>query len=201
MRVVTLSFGVSLEEENRITLLLQRVRDGDIDAEREAVELVYRQLRDLAGGLIGAPRGGPLQPTSLAHEARLKLNGKLDHVRDRDHFFSLAVRAMRQILADVARAQGRQKRGGDRTLVTLSGIGASDPTDTFDVARLHEVLTKLRDQFPRQAEAFELRVLGALTHDEISGIMGVSDGTVRNDVKFARAWLLKHLEEEKAPDG
>ncbi len=55
-----------------------------------------------------------LQPTALVNEAYLKLLGDtVLEANDRQHFFALASRAMRQILIDHARKLRSQRRGGD----------------------------------------------------------------------------------------
>jgi len=45
-------------------------------------------------------------------------------VADSTHFFAVAAKAMRQVLADHARRKISLKRGGDQLRVTLNGISA-----------------------------------------------------------------------------
>lgn len=86
-------------------------------------ELVYGELRRLAKRYVNSQHS--LQPTSLVHEAYLKLCGGSGplHTENRAHFMALAAMAMRQIIIDRARRRGAQKRGGQRERVTLSEIG------------------------------------------------------------------------------
>lgn len=180
------------ERATALTTLFHRIRDGDAAAEQNAVELVYQELREAAGAVLRSP-GGLLQPTSLVHEAWLKLNGKLDHVRDRRHFLALAVRAMRQVLSDAARAEQSDKRGGGHTLVTLSKDVPGPELADIDVAQLHEALQRLRQSYARHAEVLELRALGAMRLEDIAELLNISETTVRADLKFARAWLVSEL--------
>ncbi len=184
----------------RLTQLLASAREGNAEAEADVIRLAYDELRRLAGHVAGGQKAGVLRPTSLIHEAWLKLHGKLDGVHDREHFFALAVRAMRQILVDEARARKRVKRGGQATLVSISHEGdvradrdARASVDV-DVEVLAEALAELRGKFARHAAAFELRVLGGLTYTEIGEHLGLSESTARGDVQFARAWLLAKVD-------
>jgi RNA polymerase sigma factor (TIGR02999 family) len=66
-----------------------------------------------------------LQPTALVHEAYLRLTHRdALTVRDRTHFYAMAVQMMRQILIDHARKEQVAKRGG--LAITLSLDEASD---------------------------------------------------------------------------
>lgn len=72
------------------------------------VPLLYDELRALAGKLL-SDKGAAvtLQPTSLVHEAYLRLVGqrRMDW-QDRLHFFAVAARVMRRVLVDHCRARG-----------------------------------------------------------------------------------------------
>nr|MBP8302320.1 hypothetical protein [Planctomycetota bacterium] len=62
-------------ENRRITVYLQRMRDGDPSAATELLPLVYEELRRLAGQMMRAGKPGhTLQPTALVHEAWLKID-------------------------------------------------------------------------------------------------------------------------------
>ena len=97
-----------------ITVLLDRVANGDTDARAELIPHVYRQLKQLAGRHMRREGiGHTLQPTVLVHEAYLKLvnPGAKVHRNGRANFFAVASRPMRNILVDYARAKKAQKRG------------------------------------------------------------------------------------------
>ncbi len=88
-----------------ITRLLLAHREGDAEALRSLVPLIYTDLRRLARRQLYDRRSGnTLDTTSLVHEAYLKL---VDQSRaswqDRGHFFAVAGLAMRQIIVDYAR--------------------------------------------------------------------------------------------------
>ena len=94
--------------------LLAAVQAGDSEAEAELFQRVYDELRRLARVVRrnGAP--ATLNTTALLHEAYLHLSpvAQLD-IESKCHFFRIAARAMRQVIARSFRHRGAQKRGGD----------------------------------------------------------------------------------------
>src|SRR5712672_940360 len=104
-----------------ITAILVAHREGRLGAFDELVALVYPELRRIARRQLGRfRRGETLDTSSLGNEAYLKL---IDQSRaswqDRNHFFAIAARAMRQVIIDYARNRKCQKRGGGIEPMTL----------------------------------------------------------------------------------
>ena len=109
------------EQHKSVTRVLRAVGDGDPEAARELLPMVYEELRNLARARLRheAP-GQTLQPTALVHEAYLRLVGNDDPGWDgRGHFFAAAAQAMRQILVEQARRKMAMKRGGGRARVPV----------------------------------------------------------------------------------
>lgn len=176
-----------------VTALLQRHRGGDAAALQDLLERTYDELRVLSRRAFGGQQPGQtLQPTALLHEAWLKLGGKLDAVSDRQHFFALAARAMRQVLTDHARARSSQKRGGGVRSVTLHDDSAGG-FEGDDLVALDEVLERLSAFNERHARVVELRVFGGLTIAETAAALEVATSTVESDWAMARAWLRSEL--------
>src|SRR5262245_40988362 len=100
--------------EASVTALLSRWRGGDPEAVNTLFPVVYRELRRLAHRKRRAIASGETRrTTALVHEAYLKLSGHpAAHVQDRQHFFALAARVMRQVLVDASRRRRSLKRGG-----------------------------------------------------------------------------------------
>ena len=139
----------------------------------------------------------PLQPTALANEAYLRLQG-LKNVpwHDRTHFFAMASRIMRRVLVDHARARSAQKRGADAPRVELTeGLNdALQPAmDAVELIDLDRALDQLADAEPRLARLVEVRFFGGLTIEEAAELLGCSPRTAKRDWAFARAWLLRRL--------
>ena len=105
-----------MASESDVTLLLNRLAQGDAGAADKLWPLVYDQLRDLADRHFRAERTShTLQPTALVNEAFIRLAGKDGHDwESRAQFFDVAARAMRRILIDHARRRRAASCGGRR---------------------------------------------------------------------------------------
>ncbi|MDX2148838.1 MAG: sigma-70 family RNA polymerase sigma factor [Planctomycetota bacterium] len=185
-----------------VTLLLDRLGQGDQKAASELLPIVYEELRKLARSRMEKePSGQTLQPTALVHEAFLRLVGNEDQRKwdNRGHFFAAAARSMRRILVERARHRGRIKHGGGRARVDLGDAAAVVNPEGTDLVALDEVLDALEKQDPRKAEVVMLRYFGGLSIEETANAMGLSPATVKNEWMFARAWL--HREMEKKAEG
>lgn len=160
-----------------------------------AMPVVYRELRAIADAhLRRARRPDDLQPTTLVHEVYAKLLGEHGAaVNDREHFFALAARAMRQLCVDHARARRASKRGGDRVAVTLDEAVAQAASLDVDVLDLDAALSELATLDPREARIVELRFFGGLSMAEIAATLEVSIATVEREWRAARAWLGRRL--------
>jgi len=180
-----------------VTLLLARAGQGDEGATSRLLEIVYSELRDLAGGYARGQRAGhTLQPTALVNEAFLKLvHGGEPAFGDRAHFLAVAATAMRQVLTDHARARAAQKRGGAWEKVTFSGLEGDAGGDGIDLLALDDALEKLRAFYPRKHRVVELRFFGGLTVEEVARNLDLSTTTVESEWRAARAWLAVRLGE------
>lgn len=187
-------FSGMAEGNSDITLILTRIREGQADAGRDLLPLLYDELRNLAAREFrGQKSEHTLQPTVLVHEAFLRLVGKPMDWKDRGHFFAVAAMAMRQILVNHARAKGAQKRGsGERpAILHEEAVGKSE---SLDVLALNEALEKLAKIDERKHKIIELRFFAGLTVEEIAEVLGVSKTTVESDWRAARAWLAVAME-------
>ena len=150
-------------------------------------EQLYDELKRIAHRHLAAG-GATLQTTGLVHEAYLKLARA--QVADEAHLLNLASRAMRQVLVDMARARGRDKRGGTLLLVTLGDqIQAEQAGDSIDVLALEQSLQRLEQVDPRLAQVVELHFYGGLSFPEISRLIGVTERTLFRDWRTARAMI------------
>ena len=181
-----------------ITRLLHAVRDGEAGAFDRLMPLVYEELRRLAQRQLRHERcGHPLDTTALVHEAYLKLadQAQLDW-HGRAHFFSIATRAMRQILIDHARKRKAKKRGGERHRTTLTNEHLAWEGSWADLLDLNAALHRLDEANPRQRQVVEYRFFGGMTEEEVAGLLDLSKRTVQRDWRKARAWLYKELYSE-----
>lgn len=178
-----------------VTQWLAGWRAGDRAARDRLIAALYPELRQQAGRLFRNERGNhTLQPTALVGEAWLRLSGQ--HAlagEDRSHLVAAAVRLMREILIDHARARSRVKRdGGER--VSLTAVDRAGASAEIDVLDLDGVLQRLEAIDPDKARIVELRYFGGLSIEETAVATGQSPATVKRHWQAARIWLLHALE-------
>lgn len=185
-----------------VTQLVRRVSAGDEGALPLLLDAAYRELRAVAGNLFkDQPGDHTLQPTALVNELCVRLLDKeSSDWSDRKHFIRAAAAAMRNLLADHARAKRAEKRGGGAATVTLdpgsalAGSGAAARAG-IDIVALDETLTRLAQTNERLGRVVELRFLAGLSVAQTADLLGVSERTIEIDTKLIRAWLQKELGE------
>ncbi len=183
-----------LSQAGEVTELLREWGEGRPDAIDRLFDVVYPQLRQIAGALFRGERPeNILQPTSVVNELFLKLIRQRSlRFEDREHFYSLSARLMRRVLLDHAREQGRQKRDGGISVPMdekLAWIGAK-PVEMMDLDR---VLNELDELDARKCRMVELRFFLGFTADETAELLNISKATVDRELKFARGWLYERL--------
>lgn len=188
------------ESRTNVTQLLAAVGGGDKRAASELLPLVYEELRRLArANMRKESEGHTLQPTALVHEAYMRLVGGADVKWDnRGHFFGAAARAMRRILVERARAKGRIKRGGERKRVELADEMMAVKPESTDLLELDAALDRLEKYDSRKCEVVMLRYFAGLSIEETAAAMSLSPATIKNEWAFARAWLHRELEKQRA---
>ena len=184
-----------------ITALLRQVKAGDAGAESRLLELVYPQLRSIAGAYISRERKGhTLQPTALVNEAYLQLVGQMDKEwHDRSHFYAVAAQLMRRILVDYARHKKAAKRDGTRQQVELTDSIALAEERLEEILVIDQLLERLAVFDARRARVVEMRFFGGMTEDEVAEVLDVSPRTVKRDWNVAKAWLHGELSRSAPP--
>lgn len=176
-----------------VTRLLNEMCAGDETSPDKLLEIVYDDLRRLAGAYMQNERSDhTLQATALVHEAYMRLvDWKNVSWQNRAQFFSVAAEVMRKVLIDHARARQAQKRSGHK-LVLDEAISLPDHRP-IDLIALEEALQSLENLDPRQAKIVELRFFGGLSIEETAHVLKVSESTVRREWTFAKAWFQREL--------
>jgi len=180
------------------SLCVEAVARGEAGAEERLLELVYRELRQLARSFLREERADhTLQATALVHEAWMRLIGQHSvSWQGRQHFFAVAAMAMRRVLVDHARAHRAERRGGGAGRAPLA-TGLAEAVEErgdglfthIDLLTLDEGLRRLEQHSERAARIVELRFFGGLTEKETAETLGVAPSTVTLEWKAARAWL------------
>jgi len=188
--------GNSMTDPSDITQLLQQWRAGDKDALQDITPLVYNTLQQIAASFRSREAADlTLQATEIVHEAFVRLVDAEVDWQDRAHFYAIAARTMRRILVDHARGKFSEKRGKHYEKVTLDEkVDAPTPT-TDTLLEFDNALNKLAEIDPRKSEVLELHVFSGLTYDEIGEALNISPATVDRDLRFAKAWVGKEIEQ------
>jgi RNA polymerase sigma factor (TIGR02999 family) len=180
---------------SELTLLLHAARDGDSVAAERALDLIWSDLRAIAGRAVDGEYEATLEPTAMVHECFVRLVGKDGcHFESRVHFFRTAASCMRRLLIDRARAAARLKRGGGGERLTLDSRDLAPGRRPDDFLALEVAMERLQALDQRKHEVVMLRFFAGLTLRETAECMNVSASTVKADWLFARAWLQRELE-------
>jgi RNA polymerase sigma factor (TIGR02999 family) len=181
---------------SEVTRMLDRAQIGDPQLADQLLPLVYDELRRLAAAKMAREiPGQTLQPTALVHEAWLRLSQQTDaRWQNRGHFFAMAAEVMRRILVDRARRRQAHKHGGHLERVDLDAIELPGPGDDGVVLQVHEALEKLSKEDAEKAEVVKLRFFVGLENAEVAALLGVSEKTVQRHWSFAKAWLIRAMQ-------
>ena len=182
-------------EATDILLTVQHAEKSDHSAINRVFELVYEELRSIAGAMMQNERSThTLQPTELVHEAYCRL---IDQTRvdwqNRAHFFGIAARAMREVLVDYARRRSSVKRGGGWHRLTLDDRILGQDGMEAELVEFDDALTRLKKLDERMARVVELRIFGGLFTKEVAHVLGVSRKTIERDWNVAKMWLSREL--------
>lgn len=185
------------------TSLLLSLTAGDRSSIDQLMPLVYEELRNIAARRLRQERTDhTLQPTALVNEAFLRMADQKDvDWQGKAHFCAVAANMMRRILVDHARQRNAQKRQGGRQQVSLQEtLLPAVSSQPVDIVALDDLLDQLAAFNERQAKVFELRCFGGLEVTETAKVLDVSAATVKNDWRFARAWLASQMADEDRKD-
>jgi RNA polymerase sigma factor (TIGR02999 family) len=194
-----------------ITTLLALWRAGDTDALHRLTPLVYEQLRRVALSYVRYqnPSHSIQQPTELINELFVDLlRLRRVELTDRQHFFALSARVMRQILIKHARARAAGKRGGDSggSNGRIENLPLDEELDwsgfysktaslpgNLDVLDLNAAMDELEAYDEAVLRTVELRYFFGLTAEETAETLELSKATVDRHIRFALSWLHSRL--------
>jgi RNA polymerase sigma-70 factor, ECF subfamily len=171
------------------------------ESPEELFSLVYHELRQVARAYMRRERADhTLQATALVNEAYLRLfEGESFRWENRKHLFCTVTRSMRRVLVDHARRHRAERHGGAHRKVTLDDRGPIIYRDLPQLLALDQALERLAKLNSRQVQVVELHSFAGLTEEEIAEMLDVSVKTVKNDWRFAKAWLKAEMGQEMIP--
>ncbi len=170
-----------------VTRCLLEVRGGREGAEDHLFELVYNQLRKMAGIRMRAERKDhTLQATALANEVALKLIrcARTVEWEDSAHFYKTCSLMMRNILVDHA----RRKKLGLEVEDLLPGVAITQQVSE-ELLALDRSLERLEKFDPRGAKVIELTQILGLKQEEVAAHLNYSLRTVKRDIFACMNWL------------
>ena len=190
--------GVHATGAPAISQLLAKWHDGDQEALRALVPLLYDDLRQVSHQYLRKARPGhTLQTTALVHETYLRLEQQhAPQFQNRQHFVAICALLMRQILMRYERTRRAAKRGAGATGITLDDAIAPVKGRGVDLIALDDALKGLAQLDPQQSRIVELRFFGGLSIEETAQLLGLSPATVKRHWTTARVWLHRELSRE-----
>jgi RNA polymerase sigma factor (TIGR02999 family) len=181
---------------SQLTELLGRIQAGEAGARDTLFATAYGELHRLAHArLRDGGRNAVLDTTCLVHESYLRFAraGEL-RAEDRRAFFAYASQVMRSVIVNSVRERIAQKRGSDRTPLTLSrALDAQLPDAEQTVVAVHEALEALEQADPRLSQVAQMRYFGGYSEQEIAEALEVTERTVQRDWEKARLILAAAL--------
>ncbi len=176
-----------------ITVLLASSAAGDGAALQQLYARLYPEIKRLARQrLAQAARVPGLDTTALVHEGYLRLAEREGlQGESRGQFFAYVGRVLRSVVIDHLRAEGRDKRGGDALLVTLSAAEsvAADQGCVLDLLAVDRALQRLQALDRGLYELIEMVGFAGLTIPEVAQLRAASPRTVNRELAKARALL------------
>jgi RNA polymerase sigma factor (TIGR02999 family) len=181
---------------DQIAGLLRDMTSGKTHTLGQLFGLAQRELRQVAHReRLGMSAGETLSTTALINEAFLKFGQRgLPALNDRQHFFAVAARAMRQILVDYARVRLAQKRGSGVAAEPLDEHAQADRNDAEQMLELDRALAELETAHARLSQVVHLRFYAGMNNFEIANLLSIDESTVRRDWLKARGWLYRRLQ-------
>lgn len=165
------------------------------DLERTLLPAAYARLRAIAAGQRRRMPVGTLNTTALVNEAFLRIAPDNANA-DRERYFALFARVVRNTLIDHIRSRRSQKR--EAPIVTLADDDpiAFQERDMDRLLAIDAALTTMRAQHTRLVQVVEMRFFAGFENQEIAELLGVTEKTVRRDWLQARALLAEVLDDD-----
>jgi RNA polymerase sigma factor (TIGR02999 family) len=183
-----------------ITELLIGTSRGDAAALQQLYALLYPEIKRVAR--IRLAQSGPsgrsagLNTTALVHEGFLRMADQQGlQGETRGQFFAYVGRVLRSVVIDHLRTEGRDKRGGDAVMVTLSAADdvAAVQSTAIDMLGLDQALERMKALDNGLYELIEMVGFAGLSIAEVAAVRGLSTRSVNRELLKARALLQELL--------
>jgi RNA polymerase sigma factor (TIGR02999 family) len=187
-----------------LTELINRRDAADKPALEALATELWPRLERLAALQLHGRSGLTLQAADLAQDAWIALMHDFPgRFNNREHFYALAARIVRNIVVDYLRRRSAEKRGSGLPFEKLERIEhqvAAPLDDTVDWIAVDAALTELSTHHQAAAQVVELKFFAGLTNEQVAEAMALSRATVIRHYRYARAWLIDHFGVEPVAD-
>ena len=177
--------------DSRIASLIEVAESGKASAS-DLFKALYDELHWLANRELARRSDVGVGATSLLHEAYLRMaahNGAGPSFPDRARFMAYAARVMRGLIIDHARSQRASKRGGGFEFTALTTQSGENVANAQELEKIGAALDELAEADPSLAEIVDLKFFCGFTLEEIAGMKGLSERTMRRKWDKARLYL------------
>jgi len=187
-------------EQPSLALLFAAAEHGDPASSGALFTALYSELHRVAGRELHRHGWGvSLGATSLLHEAYLDLSRRDGQAfPDRNRFMAYAARVMRGLILNYARNRQAQKRGGLFELTSISAEALDVAAPVEELSQISQAVDDLAEVEPELAEVVDLKYFCGFSFEEIAGMKGLSERTVRRQWTKARAYLLTRIRDLEA---
>lgn len=189
------------DQNNYITQLLEDCNNGDEKAYNQLFSLVYGQLKKVAHNIkFNRSEFDTLNTTALVHEAYIKLAGN-DALQweSRGHFYSIASKAIRHILADYARKKLAKKRDHQPVEIPNQFNINLNQEAAEDIEALEMALKKLEEYNKTVLKIVECRFFGGMNIEETSQALNISPSSVKRSWALGKIWLHQKIKQIQTP--
>jgi RNA polymerase sigma factor (TIGR02999 family) len=180
-----------------ITELLAGTARGDAASLQQLYAVLYPEIKRVARiRLAQSGHAAGLNTTALVHEGFLRMADQQGlQGETRGQFFAYVGQVLRSVVIDHLRTEGRDKRGGDAIMVTLSAAGdvAAVQSQAVDLIGLDQALARLRGIDVGLYELVEMIGFAGLSIAEVAELRGLSTRTINRELLKARALLQELL--------
>ena len=187
-----------------VTRILSAIEQGDAQASKQLLPLVYEELRNSLPSRWPRKRRGKRYRRQLWFTKPISgwwTRSKVQSWNSRGHFFAAAAEAMRRILIERARHKSSAKGGGQLQRLDLREIELPIVERQLDLLALDEALEELEKADRRAAAVVKLRYFTGLTTAEAANALGVSLATAENDWAYAKSYLRLRLSDAHSRSG
>lgn len=180
-----------------ITELLAGTSRGDAASLQQLYAVLYPEIKRVARvRLAQSGHAAGLNTTALVHEGFLRMADQQGLQGDtRGQFFAYVGRVLRSVVIDHLRTEGRDKRGGDAVMVTLSAANdvAAVQSQAVDLIGLDQALERMRELDAGLYELIEMIGFAGLSIAEVAALRGLSTRSINRELLKARALLQELL--------